>query len=867
MSLFFILSSKKYKEHKAQELIPEFKKELEKFDTLYAELQHAFYSGEYMTKSKIAFLKKYIQDLLCKADTLNTYSKYIYDKNILDWLESIYKFASQFDGKVRKTNDNYYEKSLNQYSDLFQTIEKYPLDVLQQKAILTPEKYLLVIAGAGSGKTSTIVGKVKYLLQVQKANPEEILLISFTAASAKEMNTRIQEKLNLSLDVKTFHKLWLDIIRQKWEIKQTILDENKISDFREYISKELVPEIIQNSVDLFMQFFHYLLKDDKEHILDFPSFEDYKKYIGNSLEVTEHLSILWEKMKSAEEVSIANFLFVNSIAYKYESNYEIDTASTEFIQYKPDFFLPEYNIYIEHFWIDRNGNVPKFFSDGSKENYEKEKKKYLEGIGWKKELHKKYNTKLVTTYSYEHHENTLFEKLKQSLQEHKVVFKTISSQEIKEKISDKIKTESSVFNALVLTFLSLYKSNNLTLEKITQKQQSIFTTKYKKLKSEVFIKIFILVIERYKKFLNENNAIDFHDMINNATELIQSESVKTPYKYIIIDEFQDIWLGRYRLIKAILEKNDAQLFCVWDDWQSIYRFTGWDLNIFTKFEEYFPYWEKIFINKTYRYPQAVNNITHSFITKNKAQINKILESGNENSSNDVYQIIYYANETEKQKIVSDLKAQYSNIVGLGRTKSDGNICKDIMNFKTVHSAKWLEEDYVVLLNGNSGTTGFPVEIKDSFLLDLVLSESDGYDYSEERRLFYVALTRAKKKTFILTQIGKKSIFVEELEEILWIKETPENKNREVCPLCKEWILVMWDKYKKWSLTCNLYPSCTYSILTTMPFWKYKWQSFSQIPDSYFTRLKNEIKDDDTKKEILHSIQYEITKRQQKESSH
>jgi DNA helicase IV len=510
----------------------------------------------------------------------------------------------------------------------------------------------------------------------------------------------------------------------------------------------------------------------------------------------------------------------------------------------------------------------QIFSENEvKKIYETEKKKYLEGIEWKKELHQKHNTKLVTTYSYEHHENTLFENLKKSLLEHKVVFKTISSEEIKEKISDKIKTESSVFNNLVLTFLSLYKSNNLTLEKITQKQQSIFTTKYKKLKSEVFIKIFSLVIERYKKFLTENNAIDFHDMINNATELIQSESVKTPYKYIIIDEFQDIWLWRYSLIKSILEKNDAQLFCVWDDWQSIYRFTGWDLNIFTQFENYFPYWEKIFINKTYRYPQAVNNITHSFITKNKAQINKILESGNTNTSSDVYRIIYYANESEKQKIVYDLKSQYNNIVWLWRTKSDGNICKDIMDFKTVHSAKWLEEDYVVLLNGNSGTTGFPIEIKDSFLLDLVLSESDGYDYSEERRLFYVALTRAKKKTFILTQIGKKSIFVKELEEILWVKETHENQNREICPLCKEWILVMSDKYKKWSLTCNLYPACNYAILTTMPFWKYKWESFSQIPDSYLTWLKNEINGDDTKKEIYNSIQYEIGKREVKESSH
>ena len=231
------------------------------------------------------------------------------------------------------------------------------------------------------------------------------------------------------------------------------------------------PEAIERLADLY----GYQLGDFYVII-----YEDYQKYKGASLDEMENISILWEKMKSAEEVTIANFLFLNSIEYKYESNYIVNTASSEFWQYRPDFFLPEYNIYIEHFWIDKNGNVPKFFWNGTKEDYSTTNKKYKDGIKWKKELHKKYKTHFISTYSYEHYNDILFKNLKQSLLSYGVIFKKISPQELKEKITDKIVTESSIFNSLILTFLSLYKSSNLDIQTLLQRREVIFTTKYKK---------------------------------------------------------------------------------------------------------------------------------------------------------------------------------------------------------------------------------------------------------------------------------------------------------------------------------------------------------------------------------------------------
>lgn len=831
---------------KKEKLLPFFIKDLEEFYTK----KDSFIATEFFTNKKIEEYHVYKEYISNSLKQIRGYKKYIHEQKTLQWMDDISFFLSHFDEEIKNINKEYFKNAVNSFGYLFNNIEKYPLDTLQKEAILNPEKYLLVIAWAGSGKTSTIVGKVKFLIDIKKVKPEEILLISFTSASAKEMNQRIQSKLWLSLDVKTFHKLGLDIIRNNWGIKQAILDENGISNFRSYISKELIPEIIENSIELFTQFFQYLIRDNPVE-LDFDSIEEYKKYKNSSIEMVENISILWEKMKSAEEVSIANYLFLNGIEYEYESSYKIGTANTEFWQYRPDFYLPKYDIYIEHFWIDKNGNVPKFFWDGDKESYNIANKKYKDGIKWKRELHAKHKTNLISTYSYENHDNILFQNLKQSLWAYGVTFNKITNQEIKDKVTDKIITESSIFNSLILTFLSLYKSSNLDIETLLQRQETIFTTKYKKRKSQVFIKIFQIVIKRYQQFLEENNAIDFNDMINQATQLIQKNLVKLPYKYVIIDEFQDIWVGRYQLIKTILDKNDAELFWVWDDWQSIYRFTGWDLNIFTRFNSYFPYWATCFITKTYRYPQSVNAITHKFITKNSAQIDKILESGNANTSHDVYEILYYTNNDEKRKIIYDLKQKYPNIISLGRVKQDGNTCNGIMNFKTVHSAKWLEEDYVVIVNWNSGKTGFPIEIRDNFLLDLVLSDTDNFEYSEERRLFYVALTRAKNKTFILSKIGQESIFVKELEEILWIKYDNKFGNRKICPLCKEWILIKWDVYKKWAITCSRYPECKYTALTIMPFWKYVWKKFSEIPDSYLLWLRM----NSTSNEIEASIEY------------
>ncbi len=842
--------------------IPEFEKKYIDIKKNNEILNNKINDWKYITKKDISNIEKWIKDIHINIYNLRIYIKYILDKTINKKLEEVNNFIDEYKWEIEKTNKMYYKNQLEKYAYLFDSIEKYPLDEMQKKAILTPEKNLLVIAWAWSWKTSTIIWKVKHLLEVRKVNKEEILLISFTSASAKEMNIRIKEKLWLDLDVMTFHKLWKNIVEKKLNRKLNILQDNDKKYFREELYNTLLINIYNESAELFNKFFFYVINPPKL-IFKFKSIWDFEEYRrkNNTSTLRERVNrstIQWEFLKSMEEVEIANYLFLNGIKYTYEKPYIINTTNSEYWQYRPDFYLDDYNIYIEHYWIDKDWNVPSFFWDWIWW-YEEANKKYSDWIIWKENLHKENDTILISSYSYENNEWKLLENLKINLEKHWVKFNLLDKDELIKKVIPTIRAEYSKFMDLIFTFLALFKSNTLIIEDLYIRNNSIFLKEVNNLRAKLFINIFEKVNKYYQEYLEELNVIDFDDMINYSTKIIENNEIITPYKYIIIDEFQDIWIWRYKLIKSIINKNDAELFCVWDDWQSIYRFTWWDLNIFTHFEKYFPYWEQVFINKTYRYPQEVNEVTHKFITKNRAQINKILESWNkEKPERPIFNIIYYKDDKEKKDILNKILFKYKkNIIALWRNWIEKQIVPKGIDFMTIHWSKWLESDYIVILNWNSWIMWFPSEIKDNSLLNLVLSKPDNYMYSEERRLFYVALTRAKRKTFILTKEWSKSSFIEELEDILWKNPNEKLEKENLCPRCKKWKLVPREKFAKWALWCNNYPACNYTINTISPFKKDNWLPLSKLDLNYINWMKKTFPNDEI---MQYSLYYELERR-------
>lgn len=784
---------------------------------------------------------------------------------------------SNFEDLIKVRNNIFVTNELEKVDILLSDVEGKSLDEQQRNAVVVNEDNNLIIAGAGSGKTLTIAGKVQYLIKRLKVNPKEILLISFTRKSADEMAERIQKKMDISLSVKTFHKLGLDIIAESTNEKPSIfgLSQKEILQLlSSFISEAKSNDIYFNNL---IDFLAYYLKPYKD-IHDFKSDSEHQNYLKEQKlegykmirrKTRDGVEIKYrERFKSQEEVFIANFLFRNNIEYKYEESYQYKTASKKFGQYKPDFYLPEYNIYIEHFGIDENNNVPDWFK--GKEGISA-KQVYNDGIAWKKNEHQFNGTTLVETYSWEQKKGILLSNLQDKLEDKGVEFNPMSDDELWEYIQENTPEDIDKFTQLLNTFLVLFKSNNESISNL------LFRSKQEdNQRATLFLNLFEPILKNYENYLKENNEIDFSDMINMATTLISNTQFSSPFKYIIIDEFQDISQSRYHLIKALLDqKPNTKLFCVGDDWQSIYRFAGSDIGVFTGFSEYFETstisgfkrkTNKSYIEHTYRFDNKLIDLSSNFILKNPNQIEKSLKSNKQSKLNPL--TIHKYNDAERNgneanKVLNkalDLinkkeKDKKVSILLLGRYDFEKRIIDDSqhiskqynklynrndyifkenhnhqINFLTVHTSKGLEADYIIILNGNSGTYGFPSKISDDPLLNFLLSKADQFPNGEERRLFYVAMTRAKKHVHILTSYEYPSKFVTEIE-------ANEPITSLKCGWCDNGKLIERKGPYGYFYACNNFHYCNYT---------------KKIEADDLTKVADELSD---KKEFENAIKY------------
>lgn len=613
-------------------------------------------SPKFISNYDLYKFKEIHNPLSKKINTLEYKHLPNFDKEI----KTINQFISNFnslESSIQQRNNEYVIKELKTSDNILSDIEGKSLDVQQRKAVVIDEDNNLIIAGAGSGKTTTIAGKVKYLTERLNVDKSKILLISFTRKSAKDMIDRIRMKMNIDLPVMTFHKLGKDIIAEVNGEAPEVFDPKKVD------IKSLLQSFINHSKkdanysNKLLDFLSYFLKPyksleefktDAEHnnYLKEQKFEGYKIIQTTTKDGVE---IKYrERFKSQEEVLIANFLFRNQIEYQYEEKYQYKTASKMFGQYKPDFYLPEYKIYIEHFGIDKNGKVPDWFKgDETKTAQEK----YSEGIEWKRAEHLENNTKLLETYSWEQKEGNLIKNLTDKLTNQNVKLNPLSDDDLWKYLTENIPEDIDVFTQLINTFLVLFKSNNENIKTLASK-----ALQDNDKRAIYFLEIFEPIYINYENYLKEKEEIDFSDMINIATKTITTNQYTSDYDYIIIDEFQDISKSRYQLIKALLDqKPSTKLFCVGDDWQSIYRFAGSDIGIFTGFEEYFKTstlkdfnrkTNSSIIEQTYRFDNKLINVSSNFILKNPNQIVKTLKS---NKQSDLEAITFHKyNDADKK---------------------------------------------------------------------------------------------------------------------------------------------------------------------------------------------------------------------------
>lgn len=705
---------------------------------------------------------------------------------------------------VEKRNKIFIDEKLKEFKDYFDNMFKgiddsIVLDDEQRKAIIIDEDYSLVIAGAGSGKTTTMAAKVKYLIEKCGVSADKIILLAFTKKAASELSLRINEDFKLNVEVMTFHKLGMSFIRKLFGTGfKVIKDGSKYNVYAEYVKHYIFPnkDKLKEFITLFSDKVNF--NDD---VLSYDDFDDYfKSYVEKIYELNKdnlpgyieertksrlknHRTIDGQYLKSIGEVKIANFLYKKGYNYMYEKSYPKELERG----YIPDFTIMDNGreIYIEYY------GLINYKKDGI---YTKEEiDAYNRQVEKKRDLHRKYGTDLIELYPNTSYVN----ELKIELDKREVKEVRRSDEEVFYKLLyTSQEAQFYKFIKLVLDFIDRFKERGY---KLSDFDYLLDKTKDERLKRRLE---FIRPIYKYYEYTIHNaKEIDFNDMINYAylgMEKVKNTHTYLEYDYIIIDEYQDISRQRYNFAKRLSDLFGAKIVAVGDDWQAIFSFSGSDIEMFTNFYKLFGYASIVKITKTYRNSQELIDVAGDFVSKNKEQFAKKLIS-DKHLENPV-EVIYYDERnainkvSQVYRIICDLYRENpkGKILLLGRYNADINnfidseyfnfgpddkiICKDCsanVEFLNIHKSKGLGYDNVILLNAINGMFGFPSKIEDDDLLKLMDEQKPLYiEYPEERRLFYVALTRTKNKVYIMCPYtyDNRSSFIREIVEYENVKE-------------------------------------------------------------------------------------------------
>ncbi len=728
---------------------------------------------------------------------------------------------------VASLNEAHLKRELIECKDFFDKIEKSPLTVEQAKSVVCFDNRVLVVASAGSGKTSTMVAKAGYALHRNVVPPERILLLAFNKEAAKELQVRVDERLSPlgftseGIVARTFHKFGLDVIGHATGKKPSLAGWLEGGRDLEHLStlidglKDSNP-FFRTRWDLFRV---VLSRDLPKFGKEFDGAEDRdrntKKYGFRTLRD--------EVVKSHGERMIADWLFYNGVDYQYEPDYVHQTADAAHRQYQPDFFYPGINLYHEHFALDANGQPPAEFKD------------YMQGIEWKRSLHKRHRTALIETTSAQLRTGAAFQILEKELTARGIALDPNPDRET----TGRKAIEHEELVRLFRTFLTHAKSNDLTdadlRKRLKDSNAGSFIYRH-----EMFLDLFEDIRNAWEKSLRASGSIDFEDMLNIAADHLESGRWESPYTLVMVDEFQDASRARARLTRALVSKPNRFLFAVGDDWQSINRFAGADLSVMTGFEEWFGKSVTLKLERTFRCPQSICDVSSKFVLKNPVQLPKVVRSSQPEHAPSVqgFQVdhdgklqtaisIWMANLCSKVASggVAPGKNGKLSVFVLGRYNRDVQLIPEDwqakfgryleVKFSSVHGSKGLEADYVILPRVVNTRSSFPSMQTDDPVLQLAMPSGDSFQFSEERRLFYVALTRARRSVVLFTVDGNISPFVVELmkDTNLELERIDGEKTKtRMCPApdCKTGVLVKRKGPYSEFWGCNRFPKCRHS---------------------------------------------------------
>ncbi len=694
------------------------------------------------------------------------------------------------------------------------------LNERQREAVIAEDRRLLVLAGAGSGKTKTLLQKLIYLIEEKGVSPSNILAITFTKNATNEMVDRLimtadtsgeYEKILFdkfktktekdsaryiftkkykwidSLTVKTFHGLCYSILRNygvnEFDNKFKIIGEEKREEDDE-LSKYIAPE---TAFEVFHKILINLCEDNayllnlKKYILDY--IID-KIHIENSQKLQlpkdgkYYTTLNGDKVRSKSEQYIADWLYRHSIPYEYEP-----LLNVKDFDFHPDFYIPDANLYLEHV---------------SNKSYNTRNKE---------EQFQKGNLLLVKTFEQMATDSALFNHTLDKIIKNRLPAdfnrnRTLIFKEEFNKYHEDVK--DFVFQVMRIT--DMIKVENSNIQSILEKSQQ---DQHERIRS--FYKVAIPIVEEYLKYCVNKSYLDFNDLISTTISLFKNQTdivnqFRKKYQYILVDEFQDVNNLQVELIKLLLT-DETQLFCVGDDWQSIYGFRGSNVSYIIEFEKHFANSRTIKLNLNYRSTQNIVGASNEVIKHNKFKVEKDVSA----SKMSEQKIVVYAGSNQEDNV--------NYCVGKIRELLDDGIKNDDILFlyrrskmfspyldqfksdkirvqgKTIHGSKGLEAKVVFILGLTEGNGGFPDIWLEDRIFQVIKKSDHDLLLEEERRLFYVAITRAKDKLFLITEKGNESSFLKEIPDNFTVRTSLAIKSVvdkiELCKNCSSQLEKLW----------------------------------------------------------------------------
>ncbi len=742
-------------------------------------------------------------------------------------LDRLFKLVKKKTRKGIKTPIKTSKQKPIRKDNLKEIIEKlnYPellegLDEIQKSAIITENPRTLVLAGAGAGKTKTLLYRILHLLKNSNVKSANILAMTFTTNASIEMldkliayfepeymnilkgklnplelNTLRRELLQKhpeirSITLRTIHSLCLQILKiDGAKIFNTnfkvVGDEEKKNPL--YGSQITQQKIIKSIISEKFKEDQDFIEQTKKFIYNY--LVDYDRLTNNKEGSTKgkYITLDGKEVRSKSERDIANFLVQNNIKYFYEKEATWVTKDDETKKYRPDFYLPDYDIYLEHWWVSSsNDKVSKIFKDKFDKN------KYLKEREWK-------------LGQFREHKKILIESSERQMQGKLSDYYNYLYGELLKNTKGAIKFTPSIdfiqefkylndgLNILItsiMKIINLAKSNRVSKETI---QNNLQEEKHEEILE--FYEILLKVYREYEDFLIKKSLIDYNDMIHKVIELFKKDpgvlsKYQKKFKHILVDEYQDVSAAQVELIKLLLTK-DNNLFAVGDDWQSIYGFRGSEIEFIIKFCEEFKNSKRIVLPFNYRSGKNIVGASNIVIMKNPNQVKKQIKAFDEKKDEKIFQ--YNAlNDIDSAQFIMDLTnklyaegVKFQDILLLYRRSRHIFPYKDFfkkhnfqINTKTIHSSKGLEAKIVFLIGLTCG--GFPYVWEDSRITQIIKKTDLLKKEEEERRIFYVAMTRAKERLFLMSEKNNESEYCDEIpKDFKKIKVSKEEFTEEM----------------------------------------------------------------------------------------